>query len=61
MGTRRPARRWERCVGDADAVDRYVLRAVVLPLRDFDLTFQVRKTASLRGGQVWGVVMDLDI
>ena len=43
------------------AVDRYVLRAVVLALRDFDLTFQLRKTPSLRGGRLWGVALDLDI
>ena len=45
----------------SETVDRYVLRAIILALRDFDLTYQVRKTASLRGGHVWGVTMDLDI
>ena len=41
-------------------IDRYVLRAVILPLRDFDLTFQLREVGSIRG-QLWGVTMDLDI
>ena len=40
---------------------RGVLRGIVLPLRDFDLIYQVRALAGLRAGIVWGVALHLDL
>ena len=41
--------------------ERGVLRAISLPLRDFDLTWQARVLNSLRAATVWGVVLHLDM
>ena len=41
--------------------ERGVLRAISLPLREFDLTFQARVLNSLRAATVWGVVLHLDM
>ena len=48
-------------VVDETVIDRYILRAVILPLREFDITWQARVTGGLRGGQAWGVRLKLDI
>ena len=48
-------------VVDHTAVDRYILRAIILPLQEFDVTWQARVLGGLRGGQVWGVRLKLDI
>ena len=48
-------------VVDHTAVDRYILRAVILPLQEFDITWQARVLGGLRGGQVWGARLKLDI
>ena len=45
----------------AQGGSRGVLRGIVLPLRDFDLTYQVRVLAGLRAGNVWGVALHLDL
>ena len=46
---------------DSIVSDRGVLRAIALALREFDLTYQVRVLANLRGAVVWGVTLHLDI
>ena len=46
---------------DSTVVDRGVLRAIALPLREFDLIYQVRLVADLHLAQVWGVACHLDI
>ena len=46
---------------DTTAADRYVLRGIALPLREFDLTWQGRVTGGLRGGMAWGVKLSLDV
>ena len=46
---------------DSTVPDRGVLRAIALPLREFDLIYQVRVLANLRGALVWGVTLHLDI
>ena len=46
---------------DATTADRLVLRAVILPLREFDLIYQARVIAGLRGAAVWGVTLHLDL
>ena len=46
---------------DSVVSDRGVLRAIALALREFDLTYQVRVLANLRGAVVWGVTLHLDI
>ena len=38
-----------------------VLRGIALPLREFDLIYQVRVLADLRAALVWGVTLNLDI
>ena len=48
-------------VVDHTAVDRYILRSIILPLREFDVTWQARVNGGLRGGQAWGVRLKLDI
>ena len=48
-------------VVDETVIDRYILRAVILPLREFDITWQARVNGGLRGGQAWGVRLKLDI
>ena len=48
-------------VVDHTAVDRYILRSVILPLQEFDVTWQARVLGGLRGGQCWGVRLKLDI
>ena len=45
----------------AQGGDRGVLRAISLPLREFDLTYQCRVINSLRAATVWGVVIHLDM
>ena len=40
---------------------RGVLRGIGLPLREFDLIYQVRALAGLRAGIVWGVALHLDL
>ena len=45
----------------AQGGERGVLRAVSLPLREFDLTYQCRVLSSLRAATVWGVVLHLDM
>ena len=57
-----------QAIGSAVSVDttaqggsRGVLRAISLPLRDFDLTYQARVLGSLRGATVWGVALKLDM
>ena len=46
---------------DSTTADRGVLRAIALPLREFDLIYQVRVLANLRAALVWGVTLHLDI
>ena len=41
--------------------ERGVLRAITLPLREFDLIYQCRVLNSLRAATVWGVVLHLDM
>ena len=48
-------------VVDETVVDRYIERAITLPLREFDITWQARVQGGLRGGQAWGVRLKLDI
>ena len=45
----------------AQGGSRGVLRAISLPLRDFDLTYQARVIGSLRAATVWGVALKLDM
>ena len=45
----------------AQGGSRGVLRAISLPLRDFDLTYQARVISNLRGATVWGVALKLDM
>ena len=40
---------------------RYVLRAVTLPLRAFDLTYRTRILGGLRGATAWSFRIDLDV
>ena len=63
-GTRRPI----RPSGAPSAINttaqggsRGVLRAITLPLRDFDLTYQARVLSDLRAATVWGVALHLDL
>ena len=46
---------------DSTTPERGVLRAVSLPLRDFDITYQHRELGSLRAARVWGVALHLDL
>ena len=48
-------------VVDETVIDRYIERAIILPLREFDVTWQARVNGGLRGGQAWGVRLKLDI
>ena len=41
--------------------ERGVLRAISLPLREFDLTYQARVLGNLRAATVWGVALKLDM
>ena len=45
----------------AQGGSRGVLRAISLPLRDFDLTYQARVLGNLRAATVWGVALKLDM
>ena len=45
----------------AQGGSRGVLRAITLPLRDFDLTYQARVIGNLRAATVWGVALKLDM
>ena len=52
----------DQAIGSAVSIDsttpvRGVLRAISLPLRAFDLTFQTRELGSLRAARVWGVAL----
>ena len=56
----------DQAIGSAVSIDsttpeRGVLRAISLPLREFDLTFQARVLGSLRAARVWGVSLHLDL
>ena len=56
----------DQAIGSAVSIDsttpeRGVLRAISLPLREFDLTFQARVLGSLRAARVWGVALHLDL
>ena len=46
---------------DSTTPDRGVLRAIALPLREFDLIYQTRVLGNLRGAFAWGVTLHLDI
>ena len=46
---------------DSEAPTAGVLRGIALPLREFDLIYQVRVLADLRAALVWGVTLNLDI
>lgn len=46
---------------DSTTAERLTLRAIILPLREFDLTYQARVVSGLRGGAVWGVTLHLDL
>ena len=48
-------------VVDETVIDRYILRSVILPLREFDITWQARVLGGLRGAQAWGVRLKLDV
>ena len=46
---------------DDTTLERRVLRAIALPLREFDLTWRARVTGNLRGGLAFGLTVNLDI
>ena len=57
-----------QAIGSAVSIDtvsqggsRGVLRAISLPLREFDLTYQARVLGNLRAATVWGVALKLDM
>ena len=46
---------------DETVIDRYILRSLILPLREFDVTVQARVLGGLRGAFMWGCRLKLDL